>query len=36
LIVIVCLTAITSLGAMAASKFNEIKDSVNSVGGGTR
>ncbi len=35
LIIIVCLTAITSLGTTAASKFNEIKDSVNSVGVGT-
>ena len=35
LIIIVCLTAITSLGTTTASKFNEIKDSVNSVGVGT-
>ncbi len=31
LIVIVCLTAITSLGTAAADKFNEIKDSVVAV-----
>ncbi len=35
LIIIVCLTAITSLGTTAAAKFNEIKDSVNTVGVGT-
>ena len=31
LIIIVCLTAITSLGTAAAAKFNEIKDSVVAV-----
>ncbi len=31
LIVIVCLTAITSLGTTAATKFNEIQSSVNAV-----
>ncbi len=31
LIVIVCLTAITSLGTTAATKFNQIQSSVNAV-----
>ena len=31
LIIIVCLTAITSLGTTAATKFNQIQSSVNAV-----